>query len=177
MRIDFQTKNYTAKEGLKDIITKKLERLGKYFDEEVKIKVMMKESKKIETIELTIFLDKSMIRAEVSGEPDETMYNLIDIAIPKLEKQIVKQHKIIASKSKKFRHKELVESIKAEEESVRSIVRKKVYELSPMTESEALEELELVGHNFFVYLSRETDKVSVLYKRNDGDYGIIEAVV
>lgn len=177
MRIDFQTKNYTVKEGLKDIITKKLERLDKYFDDEVKIKVMMKEAKKIETLELTVFLDKTVLRAELSGDPEITMYNLIDLVLPKLEKQIIKQHKIIASKSKKFRHKEIVENMKAEETAARSVVRKKVYELTPMTESEALEELELVGHSFFVYLSRETDKVSVLYKRNDGDYGIIEAVV
>lgn len=177
MRIDFQTKNYTAKEGLKDIITKKLERLDKYFDELVTIKVMMKEAKKIESLELTIFLDKAVLRAEVIGAPEETMYNLIDLAIPKLEKQIIKHHKIIASKSKKFRHKELVETIKAETEAAKSVVRKKVYELEPMSESEALEELELVGHSFFVFLNKENDSVSVLYRRNDGDYGIIETIV
>ena len=177
MRIDFQTKNYTAKEGLKDVIAKKLERLDKFFDDEAAIRVMMKESKKVETIELTIFLDRTVLRSEVSGSPDETMYNLIDLAIPKLEKQIVKHHKIIASKSKKFRQKAIVETIKAEEEAVRSIVRKKTYTLSPMFESEALEELELLGHSFFVFLNKETEQVNVLYKRNDGDYGIIETVI
>ena len=177
MRIDFQTKSYKAKEGLKDVIGKKLERLDKFFEDEVTVKVMMKESKKIETMELTVHLDRTVLRAEVSGAPGETMYDLVDLVIPKLEKQIVKHHKILASKSKKFRQKVLIETMKEEEEFIRGIVRKKSFALDPMTEAEALEELELVGHNFFVFLNKESSLVNVLYKRNDGDYGIIEAVV
>ena len=176
MFIDFQSKNYKPKDALKEVIEKKINRLGKYFDEDVSVKVMMKETKNIETLELTIVLGSVVLRAEVSGSPGQTMYELIDIAIPKLEKQIKKHHSIIASKSKKFRQKEIAKNIKEEEKKTSEIVRTKSYSLEAMTDIEAMAELELVGHSFYVFLNKDTEKVNVLYKRNDGNYGIIEAV-
>lgn len=177
MRIDFQSKNYKPKDTLKDVITKKIGRLDKYFDEDVTIKVMMRESKDRETMELTIFLGSAVLRSEVTGETGQTMYDLIDLAIPKLEKQIKKHHTILASKSKKFRQKEIVENIKEEEKKTSEIVRTKSFELSPMDEIEAMAELEMIGHSFYVFLNKTSDKVNVIYKRNDGNYGIIEANV
>lgn len=177
MRIDYQTKNYKAKESLKEVIDKKIQRLDKYFDDDVNVKVMMREAKEIETMELTIFLGSTVLRAEVTGEVGQTMYDLIDIAIPKLEKQIKKFHTIIASKSKKFRQKELVETIKSEEKQTNEIVRTKSFDLVAMDEIEAMAELELVGHSFFVFLNKSSEKVNVIYRRNDGNYGIIEANV
>ena len=177
MRIDYKSKNYKAKESLKEVIDKKIQRLDKYFDEDVTVKVMMRESKNIETMELTIFLGSTVLRAEVSGEVGQTMYDLIDIVIPKLEKQIKKHHTILASKSKKFRQKVIVENIKAEEKQTSEIVRTKSFDLTAMDEIEAMAELELIGHSFYVFLNKATDKVNVIYKRNDGNYGIIEANV
>ena len=177
MRIDYQSKNYKAKESLKEVIDKKIQRLDKYFDEDVTVKVMMRESKNIEKMELTIFLGSTVLRAEVSGEVGQTMYDLIDIVIPKLEKQIKKHHTILASKSKKFRQKVIVENIKAEEKQTSEIVRTKSFDLTAMDEIEAMAELELIGHSFYVFLNKATDKVNVIYKRNDGNYGIIEANV
>ena len=177
MRIDYQSKNYKAKESLKEVIDKKIQRLDKYFDEDVTVKVMMRESKNIETMELTIFLGSTVLRAEVSGEVGQTMYDLIDIVIPKLEKQIKKHHTILASKSKKFRQKVIVENIKAEEKQTSEIVRTKSFDLTAMDEIEAMAELELIGHSFYVFLNKANDKVNVIYKRNDGNYGIIEANV
>ncbi len=177
MRIDYQSKNYKAKESLKEVIDKKIQRLDKYFDEDVTVKVMMRESKNIETMELTIFLGSTVLRAEVSGEVGQTMYDLIDIVIPKLEKQIKKHHTILASKSKKFRQIVIVENIKAEEKQTSEIVRTKSFDLTAMDEIEAMAELELIGHSFYVFLNKATDKVNVIYKRNDGNYGIIEANV
>ena len=159
------------------MIDKKIQRLDKYFDEDVTVKVMMRESKNIETMELTIFLGSTVLRAEVSGEVGQTMYDLIDIVIPKLEKQIKKHHTILASKSKKFRQKVIVENIKAEEKQTSEIVRTKSFDLTAMDEIEAMAELELIGHSFYVFLNKATDKVNVIYKRNDGNYGIIEANV
>lgn len=177
MRIEYQTKNYKAKDSLKEVVDKKIQRLDKYFDEDVTVKVMMRETKDVETMELTIFLGNAVLRAEVTGEVGQTMYDLIDIAVPKLEKQIKKHHTILASKSKKFRQKELVESLKTEEKQTSEIVRTKSFDLVAMDEIEAMAELELVGHSFYVFLNKTTDKVNVIYKRNDGNYGIIEANV
>ena len=177
MRIDFQSKNYKPKDSLKEVIDKKIQRLDKYFDEDVTVKVMMRESKDRETMELTIFLGSAVLRSEVTGETGQTMYDLIDLAIPKLEKQIKKHHTILASKSKKFRQKEIVESIKEEEKKTSEIVRTKSFDLSPMDEIEAMAELEMIGHSFYVFLNKASEKVNVIYKRYDGNYGIIEANV
>ncbi len=175
MLIDYQTKNYKAKDQLKEVIDKKIQRLDKYFDDDVTVKVMMRKSNDIETMELTIFLGSTVLRSEVTGEVGQTMYDLIDIAIPKLEKQIKKHHTILESKSKKFRRNELAENVKKEEKKTSEIVRTKSFELTAMDEIEAMAELELVGHSFYVFLNKSTKKVNVIYKRKDGNYGIIEA--
>lgn len=176
MRIEFLAKNYNPSEKLKDIITKKIERLDKFFDSDTKLKVLMKESNDVQTMELTIVVDSAILRAEVSGD---NMYDNIDIVLPKLEKQIIKHRTKIASKSKKFRIKELDMSFVTpeKEEPAKSVVRSKSYELSPMTVDDAIEELELVGHSFYIFSNKTTNMVNVLYKRNDGDYGLIEALV
>ena len=178
MLIDFQTKNYKPTDNLKEVIDKKLQRFDKYFDDDVTIKVAMRESNDREKMELTIFIGGTVLRSEVSGKRGgETMYGLIGLAIPKLERQIVKFHKIIASKSKKFRQREIAEGIKEEEKKTSEIVRTKTYDLTPMDEIEAMAELEMVGHSFYVFLNKTSEKVNVIYKRNDGNYGIIEANV
>ncbi len=174
MIIEFLSKNYTPVDKLKDLIDKKVQRLDKFFvDDDTKIKVCMKQVKEnTYTLELTIVLDNNVMRAEVTSD---NMYNNIDIALPKLEKQIIKHHKKLMSRSKKIRDKFDEEPREEEKRSV--VVRTKSYELTPMTVEDAIEELELVEHSFFVFLNKETGNVNVLYKRNEGDYGLIQAVV
>ncbi len=173
MRIDFLTKNYTLSEKLRDLITKKVERLNKFFEDDTKVKIMLKESNDIHTLEITI-IDGAVMRAEVSSG---NMYDNIDAALPKLEKQIIRHHSKLITKSKKIRVKDLDAAItSAPEEKKRTVVKSKSYELTPMTVEDAIEELELVGHNFYVFLNKGTKNVNVLYKRIDGDYGLIETV-
>ncbi len=175
MRIEFLCKNYNASDKLKDVITKKVDRLDKFFDTDTKAKVMLKKSKDIETLEITISVQNGITRAEVSGD---NMYNLIDVAIPKIEKQIIRHHEKI--KSKKFKVKEIdfasAEIAETVAEPAKKVVRSKSYNLVPMTVEDAIEEMELVGHDFYVFLNRETANINVLYARNDGDYGLIETV-
>lgn len=176
MRIEFLTKSYSPSEKLKDVITKKVERLDKFFEEDTKVKIMLKKANDVETLELTIVLDSAVLRAEVSTG---NMYENIDIALPKLEKQIIKHRSKLSAKSKKVRAKELDMSFAAaptEKEDNHGVVRSKSYQLTPMTVEDAIEELELVGHSFYVFSNKSTKNVNVLYKRNDGDYGLIEAV-
>lgn len=174
MRIEFISKNYVCSDKLKDIVTKKVSRLDKYFEDDTKVKILFKKSNDIETLELTISVDNGVLRAEVFSE---NMYNNIDLAIPKLEKQIIKHHTKIASKSKKFREKEFVANfVPGEAEKNYSLVKSKSYQLTPMTVEDAIDELELVGHSFYVFNNKVTKNVNVLYKRNDGDYGLIEAL-
>ena len=175
MRIEFLCKNYNASDKLKDIITKKVDKLDKFFEDDTKAKIVLKKSKDIETLEITIAVSGGIARAEVSGG---NMYENIDLAIPKIERQIIRHHS--KTKSKKFKIKEIdfaqpeVEAVAKEPE--KKVVRSKTYSLVPMTVEDAIEEMELVGHDFYVFLNRETGNINLLYARNDGDYGLIETV-
>ncbi len=175
MRIEFLCRNYNASDKLKDVITRKVDKLDKFFEDDTKVKIVLKESKNIETLEITIAVTGGLIRAEVSGD---NMYNLIDVALPKLEKQIVRHYGKI--KDKKFKVKDIDASVasvvEAEKEPEKKVVRSKAYTMVPMTVEDAIEEMELVGHDFYVFLDRASGNVSVLYARNDGDYGLIEAL-
>ncbi len=174
MRIEFLCRNYVASEKLKDIITRKVDKLDKFFDEDTKAKIVLKESKDIKTLEITVAVKNGIARAEVVGD---NMYDLIDLAIPKLEKQIIRHHGKM--KDKKFKVKDLdfaspdVEAIA--KEPAKKVVREKSYVLVPMTVEDAMEEMELVGHDFYVFANKATGKINVLYVRVDGDYGLIEA--
>lgn len=175
MKIEFLCKNYNASDKLKDIITRKVDKLDKFFDDDTKARILLKKSKDVETLEITISVTGGIVRAEVAGG---NMYENIDLAIPKLEKQIIRHHDKI--KSKKFKIKELDFALPIVEETVKEpekkVVRSKSYVLVPMTVEDAIEEMELVGHDFYVFANKSTGNVNVLYARNDGDYGLIEAV-
>ncbi len=184
MNIEYLCKNYDPSDKLKAIIDKKVQKLDKFFDDDTRIKAVLKKGNTrstddLYTLELTILLDSSVLRAEVTSD---NMYSNIDLAIPKLEKQIIRHHKKIESKSKKFRAKDVSVSVPDDvpEEEIneeKTIVRSKCYTLIPMSIDDAIEELELVGHNFYVFLNKQTSSINVLYVRNDGNYGLIETVV
>lgn len=172
MVIDFITRHYEPEERLKQLITKKLERLDKYLESDTKAKVVLKHSQNQAcTLEVTIFADSAVMRAEVTGLD---MYNNIDLVVPKIEKQIIKHNTRLINKSKKVREKAVSEAESRDIENQRGVVKSKTYNLMPMTVEEAIEEQELVGHSFYVFLNKATERVNVLYRRNDGDYGLIE---
>ncbi len=181
MTIEYLCKNYDASDKLKSVIDKKVQKLDKFFDEDTRIKIALKKGNTrstddLYTLELTIMLDGAVLRAEVTSD---NMYNNIDLALPKLEKQIIRHHKKLESKSKKFRARDMSfqEVVEEQPEEEKMLVRSKCYTLVPMSIDDAIEELELVGHNFFVFLNKSTDSINVLYVRNDGNYGLIETVV
>ena len=171
MKIDFLCRNYEASDKLKDVITKKVDRLDKFFEDDTKVKIVLKEANNVQTMELTIAVSGGVLRAEVSGK---NMYELIDQALPKLEKQIIKHHSKM--KDKKFKVKDFVGETEKTVEPEKQVVRRKAFELAPMTVEDAIEEMELVGHEFYVFLNRATGNVSVLYTRRDGNYGLIEGI-
>ena len=171
MKIDFLCRNYEASDKLKDVITKKVDRLDKFFEDDTKVKIVLKEANNVQTMELTIAVSGGVLRAEVSGK---NMYELIEQALPKLEKQIIKHHSKM--KDKKFKVKDFVGETEKTVEPEKQVVRSKAFELTPMTVEDAIEEMELVGHEFYVFLNRATGNVSVLYTRRDGNYGLIEGI-
>lgn len=174
MEIKYVSKNYKISDKLKDIIEKKLQKLEKYFTKDTTIKVCCTEQNDICTLEVTINSAGLFIRSEVASD---NMYNNIDLAMPKLERQIVKNNKKYKNK---FAEKMIEDAFEfLQEEPVFTspkVVKKKTFELDPMTVEDAEAYMEAVGHNFYVFLNAETGEINVLYKRNDGNLGLIEAI-
>lgn len=173
MRIEIVTKNYRLEEELREIITKKLNKFDRYFEDEAKAKV------KLSTIGNDQFVmeinidanNMSFIRSIVTGDK---MNENIDKVLPKLEKQIVKYRAKNGSKFKKPEGTVLYEENLNIKTKSSDVVKVKKFDISVTTVENAIEEMELLNHNFYVFINGENKKVAVLYKRKDGDYGIIE---
>lgn len=176
MKIEFTEKNYEISDKLKDVITKKITKLEKYFGSDALARVICKQENKTFKLEVTVTNKGMLYRAEVVGE---NMYENIDFALPKIERQIVKQYE---KKRDKFRnialdYSDLLFLDKKPEEINKEIIKKKVFDLEPITIEDAKDYMEAVGHSFYVFLNAETGKVNILYNRNDNRLGIIECNV
>ena len=173
MKIKITTKNFSASDHLMNTIESKLSKLVKYFSSDIETNVTLSMEKGRQKIEATINADGAIFRAE---ESTQDMYNGIDRIADKLGGQMSKFKRKIANRhkdNKSIRFEGIPDSLDAESEKF-EIVRRKTYELMPMTPEEAILQMELVSHNFFVFLDMERDQVSVVYKRNDGKYGLLE---
>lgn len=160
-------------DAIKDYAETKLGKLEKYFkDDDITANVLAKVRGKSQIVEVTIPTSKFILRSE---EENEDLYAAIDLVSDKLERQI-RKNKTRLNRNIKDSVKEFNFDfdIKEEEESKEKIVKRKNIEMKPMDEEEAILEMELLGHSFFVYKDMDTDKICVLYKRKDGDYGLIE---
>lgn len=174
MEIKFISKNYKISDKLKDIIEKKLQKLEKYFTKDTTIKVACSEQNDICKLEITINSAGLFIRSEVASD---NMYNNIDLSMPKLERQIVKNTKKYKNKFASNEIFDVLEFLDEEPQiETRKVVKKKTFELDPMTVEDAEDYMEAVGHSFYVFLNAETGEINILYKRNDGNLGLIEAI-
>lgn len=169
-------KNIEITSALKGTIEKKLSRLDRYFGEDHTAHVTLTVQKSRQTIEVSIPLSGVIIRSEESADD---MYVAIDLVIDKLERQIrkhkTKLEKRIHSDSLKFYDLSFSEAAASEtEEHNGKIVKTKKFAYKPMNVEEAVLQMELLGHNFFVYMCDDSSEVNVVYKRHDGNYGLIE---
>lgn len=174
MRISYISKDYKITNKFKEILEKKLEKLEKYFSKSFDIKVNCHTQGDDLKLELTINGDGMFVRSEVVSS---NMYNNIDLAMPKIEKQIVKASSRSKSKQsiKDFANNlEFLTEMPVLDTS--KVVKKKSFELVPLTIDDAKFNLEALGHSFYIFLNAETGKVNVLYKRNAGNLGVIEVV-
>lgn len=170
MRIEISEKNCRAGEKLTGIVTKKVSRLEKYFDEDAVCSVYLKQEGKRVKTEITVYYKGNMVRAEVLGD---NFYDCIDEVLPKIEKQIYKHKSKIESKLKKdaFAHEQLFFGDEFLPES--KLVKTKTFDLTPMTTEEAAEQLDLLGHSFYIFQDAETGEVRVVYLRSNGDIGLL----
>ncbi|HBC96281.1 MAG TPA: ribosome-associated translation inhibitor RaiA [Clostridium sp.] len=172
MKITVTGKNIVITDALKNAVVKKLSRLDKYFNPDVEAHATLSVQKNRQKIEVTIPFNGVILRGEVeSGD----MYASIDLVLDKLEKQIRKQKtKLLKRNNSESLRFQFIPDDKGEDEEEHKIVRTKKFAMKPMSSEEAVLEMELLGHNFFVYRDAENGEVNVVYKRRDGNYGLIE---
>lgn len=175
MKINITGKNMEVTDALKDVTYKKIGKLDKYFDQDVIAYVTLSVEKNRQIIEVTIDLPGTILRAE---EYTDDMYASIDKAVDVLERQMRKyktklQKRYQNTDTIRFENiKPLTQENNTEEKP--KIVKTKRFPMKPMHKEEALLQMELLGHNFFMFRNGETDEVNVVYKRKDGNYGLIE---
>jgi len=161
-------------DAMNKYIEEKLGKLDKYIkdSENFKANVIVKVKNHEQRVEITIPLKTFILRTE---ETTEDFYSAVDKAVDKLERQIRKNKTRMMSKQVKQNYDFAVGEIEEEPDEEKKILKRKKVEVKPMNEEEAILQMELLGHQFYMYKDSETDKVNVVYKRTDGNYGIIES--
>ena len=175
MRINITGKNIELTDGIKTAVTDKLSKLDKYFADDTIANVTLSVEKDRQKIEVTIPMKGSIIRSE---QVSNDMYVSIDLVEEVIERQLQKyRHKLI---TKQQETGELLKEDKKEDErddddsSQIKIQRTKHFGIKPMYPEDACVQMELLGHDFFVFRNAETDEVNVVYKRRGNTYGLIE---
>lgn len=175
MKFIISGKNIEITEALRNNTIKKLSKLEKFFNTDTDVYVTMSVEKNRHIVEVTIPFNGVVLRAE---ESSEDMYASIDKVIDVLERQI-RRHKTRLKKrlydgAIKTEYFEKTNKQDVEEEGEFKIVRCKKFAIKPMTVEEAILQMNLLGHQFFVFTNAENEETNVVYKRKDGNYGLIE---
>ena len=174
MKLTITGRKFTVTDRLTERITEKLAKFDKYFDDEATGTVVLRSRKNAEIIEITIYSKGTMFRAEVE---DETALNALDRAVDIIERQIRKNKTRLERRLKigAFDKTVLADSQWAdiEEEDIR-ITKTKKFIMKPMTPEEAVLQMNLLDHEFFLFTNIENDKVCVVYKKKNNEYGLIE---
>lgn len=171
MKVTITTKNFNASENLKDTIEKKMEKLGKYFSEDIEADVMVSSERGRQKVETTIYAKGMLFRAE---ESTQDVYESIDKVVSKLS---VQMSRFKTKLQRRDVNKYLIfDSIPEHDEEPfeMDVVKTKKFDLEPMMVDEAIVRMEMLQHTFFVFLNMETDSVNVVYKRTGDGYGLLE---
>ena len=162
--------------AMREYIEEKLDKLNKYLEnsDNVRANVIVKVKGHEQTVEITIPLKTFILRSE---ETKEDFYAAVDKTIDVLERQIRKNKTKLQSKKEKqnvdFNFANIEDDDEGSEE--KKIVKRKLVEVKPMKEEEAILQMELLGHEFYMFKDADTDKIAVVYRRKDGNYGLMES--
>ncbi len=177
MKYTYVGKSYVVSDAVKEYSEKRFDRLSNLLSDGTDVKLTFSVTKLEQKVEVTVKLDKRTIRCEVK---DKDMYVAIDKAVDVLYSQVVKYKDRIKTKSKvDKRYQEEFEttfddaSFDADSPEPQ-IVKSKKFAMKPMDIEEAVIELDLLGHEFYMFLNSKSNEVNVVYRRADGDYGLIE---
>lgn len=175
MKIVIHGKNIEVTRALEDVINKKLSKLDNYFSQELEAQVTLSIEKNDQIIEVGILFNGIYLRAQ---ERNSDLYVAIDLVVDKLYKQIRRQKTKLV---KKYSNKDirsldiLLDNIENDDLEDDIIIKVKKFPIKPMYRDEAILQMELIGHDFYVFINAETNDVNVLYRRKSGNYGLIEA--
>ncbi|KMO87464.1 hypothetical protein AB840_02645 [Megasphaera cerevisiae DSM 20462] len=164
-------KNLEITTALKDYVLKREKKVTKYFDNEVGVQALLSVEKDRKVAEITLKVDGVVLRGV---EANQDMYAAIDLVYDKMVRQIHKYKTKIARRMKDSSFNAALVNDSAEPEEKFEIARVKKFAARPMDVEEAILQMNLVGHDFFVFLNAETDTINVVYKRKHGQYGLIE---
>ena len=172
MRVTVIGKNINVTPALKEIIEKKISKLDRYFNPGVEARATLSVQRNRQIFEVTIPFNGVILRCE---EATDDMYKSIDLVENKLERQIRKQRTKLSRKNNSSLKFSNIEEVAIEdEERTGEIVKIKKFNIKPMTAEEAILQMELVEHDFFVFKDADTNNINVIYRRKDGNYGILE---
>ena len=172
MKFIYVGRDLEVSDGLKERAEKKLSKLERYFQDDVEALIRLSQQRGARnTAEITISVGGLLLRAE---ESSSDMYASIDGAVDKLNRQI-RRHRTKLEKRLRSGAFEPEVAIEAPEEAENyRVVRTKTFSVKPMGVEDAIAQMDLLGHNFFLFQNSDTDTMCVLYRRNDGDYGLLQ---
>ena len=173
MRLTIRGDKLVVTDAIKSYIEEKIAKLDKYFEnpEDLSANIVVRTRGVEQIIEVTIPIKKAILRSE---ESHKDLYAAIDKVTDKLERSIRKNKTKI--KRRKVENMDVFLDFEVEEETEQKIVKRKTIDNKPMSEEEAILQMELLDHDFFIFENTETNNVCVIYKRKDESYGLIEIV-
>ncbi len=175
MKLIVSGKNLEVSEGLKEYVEKKIGKLDRYLPSltEARVEFVLEKTKSAaqrEVVQVTLRTNGTLLRGE---ERSSDFGSAVDIVTEKLERQI-ERYKGKHHRGRVQAERAAAIEVEPDEKESPRVVRMKRFRTKPMTEEDAIEQMELLGHNFFVFTHRERGTINVLYRRNDGNYGLIE---
>lgn len=171
MQVQVRGRNVEVTPALKDYVEKRLGKLERFLENLSEAQVTMTVEKDSHRVEVTLPINGMILRGE---ETTGDMYSSIDLVVDKLEKQIDRYKGRLTRRGGRGTGEAAAAAPAAGEENGPRVVRTKRFAFKPMTVDEAVLQMNLLGHSFFVFSNAETEQVNVVYKRKDGNFGLIE---
>lgn len=170
MKVEIVERNYHASEKLEQVLLKKLNKLDRYFGDDITAKVVLSQSGRRPRLELSIPYYGLSLRAEAE---EATMYHNIDVALPKLERQVLK-HADKLNRRKRLPEVQEYAFVAGVEEEPQPIVKTKEFDVTVLSREDAVAELDLSDHDFYLFVNEESGAPEVVYRREDGTVGLLK---
>lgn len=175
MKTNITAKNMVVTPGITNRILKKTDTMSRYLKPDTELFIRMRKERNQRIVEITVPMSGVTLRAEASSE--DNLFMSIDKALAKLERQILRHRDKLAQRIREDANvddtPEFIEELESKEKVAREVVRTKTYTVRPMHVEDAIMQMEMLGHTFFVFIDIETEKTHILYLRKDGDLGLL----